>query len=62
MNIIPVNPNRVVPRHVKRTKCNLLFIDGHAETVDGSSIPPSFDLPTLSQAGYAWPRWRLDQP
>jgi len=62
MNLLSVNPYRVVPRHMNRTKCNVLFMDSHAESIPASALPPAFDLGTLGKAQYGFPRWRLDQP
>jgi prepilin-type processing-associated H-X9-DG protein len=62
MNLSGTNPNRLNARHDKRTKTNLLFSDGHAETVLNKAMPTAFDVTTLKLPQNAWPRWRLDAP
>ncbi|HET6250193.1 MAG TPA: type II secretion system protein [Tepidisphaeraceae bacterium] len=62
MNYMSVNANRLMPRHNRQTKMNVLFMDMHAESVDKSQIAPAFDLTTLSEPQYHWPKWRFDQP
>jgi prepilin-type N-terminal cleavage/methylation domain-containing protein/prepilin-type processing-associated H-X9-DG protein len=52
---------RVNARHRKLTQTNLLFVDGHAESVQTSTLAPDFSLKTLSQPQYQSPVWRLDQ-
>ncbi|SRR5258706_3551399 len=52
---------RVNARHNKRTITNCLMLDGHAESVRTKSIAPTFDLNTLNQLKYNYPKWRKDQ-
>jgi prepilin-type N-terminal cleavage/methylation domain-containing protein/prepilin-type processing-associated H-X9-DG protein len=71
-----VNANRVNARHNRLTATNLLFFDGHAETVPTERLPggigdagrtggPTTAAQTFAitnlQANYPWPRWRTDQ-
>ena len=60
MNLRGTNPNRISARHGKLTQTNILFADGHAATVITNSLPPLFDLNTLTQPQYRNMRWRLD--
>jgi prepilin-type N-terminal cleavage/methylation domain-containing protein/prepilin-type processing-associated H-X9-DG protein len=39
-----VNPNRVNARHNGFRKTNLLFFDGHAQTVDATTLPGAFPI------------------
>jgi len=52
---------RVNARHNKRTVTNVLMLDGHAESVRTKTIAPSFDLNTVNQPKYNYPKWRKDQ-
>jgi prepilin-type N-terminal cleavage/methylation domain-containing protein/prepilin-type processing-associated H-X9-DG protein len=54
-------PWRISPRHINRTRTNILFLDGHAESVARSQIPDTFSLPQ-DQWLSKWPRprWRND--
>lgn len=76
MNIQTQNANRLNARHNKRTATNILFFDGHAETVRTADLPggvgdagvgsssarSTFSLTTLHTPKYAsGPQWRLDQ-
>lgn len=67
MNLIDVTQQsqthqfRVNARHNKLTQSNLLFLDGHAESVRTDTLAPDFTLATLAQPQYHWPIWRLDQ-
>ena len=60
MNIHNVNPHRVNARHNNRTITNILFADGHAESVPSASLPPDFTRATLLKSQYRAYRWRLD--
>src|SRR6266850_1042900 len=51
---------RVNARHNKRTVTNVLMLDGHAESVRTKTIAPSFDLNTVNQPKYNYPKWRKD--
>lgn len=61
MNLIAINQHRVNARHSNLKLTNLLFVDGHAETVPNATFAPTFDLATLRLPQYRWPIWRLDQ-
>lgn len=70
------NANRINARHNRLTATNLLFFDGHAETVETARLPggigdagrpggptsagQTFAITNL-QANYPWPHWRTDQ-
>jgi prepilin-type processing-associated H-X9-DG protein len=58
MNIHNVNPHRVNARHNDRKVTNILFADGHAESVASASLPPDFTRTTLEK--HRTYRWRLD--
>ena len=60
MNIHSVNPHRVNARHNDRKTTNILFADGHAESVASASLPPDFTRATLLKSQYRAYRWRLD--
>jgi prepilin-type processing-associated H-X9-DG protein len=62
MNLRAVNPNRINARHNRHKATNLLFFDGHVETVPTASLPPDFTLTTLLKPMYSGTVWRLDQP
>lgn len=54
-------PWRISPRHMKKTRTNILFLDGHAESVARSEIPDTFSLPRDQWlARWPRPRWRND--
>lgn len=72
-----VNANRINARHMNMTMTNLLFFDGHAESVSTTSLP-SINPHTLGDAGrnadavtafsltnleanFPWPHWRTNQ-
>lgn len=66
-----VNANRINARHMRMTKTNLGFFDGHAESVDTAQLPggagdanqPDANT-TFSPANllkYPWPHWRTSQ-
>ena len=65
------SPNRINARHNNRTDTNLLFADGHAETIHtdtlfanprGSYTATSADSSLKNlQANVPWPHWRIDQ-
>jgi prepilin-type processing-associated H-X9-DG protein/prepilin-type N-terminal cleavage/methylation domain-containing protein len=76
-HLAAVNANRLNARHMGYTMTNMLFFDGHAETVQTSSLP-SINPGTLGNAGtgaqaptaftyanltanYPWPHWRVNQ-
>ena len=37
------------------------MLDGHAESIRTKSIAPTFDLNTVNQLKYNYPKWRKDQ-
>jgi len=59
--------NRISLRHGKKTVCNVMFADGHAEAVQAGDLPLGNTLAdselrgadTLSRVPF--PRWRMDQ-
>lgn len=59
--------NRISTRHGKKTICNVMFADGHAEAVQGGFLPNGNTLADseLRDKQYLvrtpYPRWRLDQ-
>jgi prepilin-type processing-associated H-X9-DG protein/prepilin-type N-terminal cleavage/methylation domain-containing protein len=66
------NAYRISARHSNGKKCNMLFADGHAETIDKDSLPdgmesPPAGIPTPDLKSVAkldkkrFPKWRLDQ-
>ena len=65
-----VNANRVTSRHMRKTKTNLAFFDGHASTIDTKDLPggiyaktSDFDIANL-KAKYRSPpnpMWLLNQ-
>jgi prepilin-type processing-associated H-X9-DG protein len=73
INLQTQNANRLNARHNKQRDTNILFFDGHAETlptkslpggdgnagVGGSAASATFALTNL--ANYKYPLWRLDQ-
>ena len=52
-------PGRINARHARATRCNILFADGHAESLHRADLPTSFSLSHLATKPAA--RWRLDQ-
>jgi prepilin-type processing-associated H-X9-DG protein/prepilin-type N-terminal cleavage/methylation domain-containing protein len=62
-----VNPNRLACRHNGRTRVNIAFFDGHAETILGSDLPGGFNpvKADMQHPGnldnYSHPIWLLDQ-
>jgi len=65
---IKTNPSRITARHSGRTKTNLAYFDGHAETVDAAGLPGGFTptpndytYQTLRIAEKQSPMWLLDQ-
>lgn len=62
MNLRAVNPDRINARHNRHKATNILFFDGHVETLPTASLPPDFTLAILAQPQYAGLVWRLDQP
>jgi prepilin-type N-terminal cleavage/methylation domain-containing protein/prepilin-type processing-associated H-X9-DG protein len=74
-NEMIVNANRINARHAKGTRTNILFFDGHAESVNSLDLPghtfgdagqsagPDGFIPCFALANLTGPlRWRLDQP
>jgi prepilin-type N-terminal cleavage/methylation domain-containing protein/prepilin-type processing-associated H-X9-DG protein len=72
LNIQTVNANRLNARHANKKMTNLLFADGHAESVHTKDLPggdqdanqpggasTTFGLANLRN--YPYPKWRLDQ-
>jgi prepilin-type N-terminal cleavage/methylation domain-containing protein/prepilin-type processing-associated H-X9-DG protein len=65
------NTNRISARHSKGKKTNFLFADGHAASVDTSSLPEGTDQsgdlggaygqPSVKLGDHPFPKWRLDQ-
>lgn len=59
--------NRISTRHAKKTVCNVLFADGHAEAVQAGDLPNGNTLADSELRGPEWlsrvpfPRWRIDQ-
>lgn len=53
------NRYRINARHGKGTQTNMLFYDGHAETLRTLDLPTAFDLTTLNK--YPNTRFRMDQ-
>jgi prepilin-type N-terminal cleavage/methylation domain-containing protein/prepilin-type processing-associated H-X9-DG protein len=59
--------NRISLRHGKKTICNVMFADGHAEAVQGGFLPDGNTLADSELRGaeflarVPYPRWRLDQ-
>jgi prepilin-type processing-associated H-X9-DG protein len=76
VNVNPLSyPDRINARHNRLTSTNLLFADGHGDTVDArrlfASNPGTYqvtdDVPSSAaslsnlQKNYPWPHWRTDQ-
>ncbi|HEV7298441.1 MAG TPA: DUF1559 domain-containing protein [Tepidisphaeraceae bacterium] len=63
-SLAPAAPFRVAGRHGRRqTLTNVLFFDGHAESVPRKNIPTNaadYSLANL-QAKFPYPKWRIDQ-
>jgi prepilin-type processing-associated H-X9-DG protein len=65
---VHTRPNRLNARHNKQTITNLLFFDGHAESVPTKSLPggdgvatsADFALSNLQLPKYNSIKWRLD--
>ena len=58
------NAYRINGRHSKGKVTNILFCDGHAESISRSNLPmqsTDFTLQTLGQAPYNVVKWRIDQ-
>jgi prepilin-type processing-associated H-X9-DG protein len=67
------NTNYISARHMKQTKTNFLFADGHCESIDTKSLPnggagnnggveATSDLRSVETlADHPYPKWRLDQ-
>jgi prepilin-type processing-associated H-X9-DG protein len=63
------NAYRISARHSNGRKCNMLFADGHAETIDKDSLPvgteggtPASELKSVAKLDkHRFPKWRLDQ-
>lgn len=67
-NDLNLNPNRINARHNDETATNLLFYDGHAETVPTANLAGGLGVATTSQytltylrQNNPWPHWRIDQ-
>lgn len=60
----PNGPFRINARHIKRTMTNILFFDGHADSVPRKSMPVTTaqfkDLNVLNRQ-FPYPKWRIDQ-
>ena len=58
---------RISARHNRRTATNILFADGHCQTLPEKSLPSDdsiFDSMNATALTQRWPfpRWRMDQP
>lgn len=53
-------PWNIAARHANRTRTNILFLDGHAQTYPRSQLPPEGINPNVLRASYTDPRWLLD--
>ena len=63
--------NRISARHARNKKTNVLFADGHAASVDATSLPTGtgtagdlggdFGSPSPNLGKVPFPKWRLDQ-
>jgi prepilin-type processing-associated H-X9-DG protein len=71
-NQMSVNANRVNARHLRRTMTNMLFFDGHAESITTSSLPggagdankpagPAVTFGAANLANFPFPKWRINQ-
>jgi prepilin-type N-terminal cleavage/methylation domain-containing protein/prepilin-type processing-associated H-X9-DG protein len=68
-NLMSTNANRINARHAKNTKSNILFYDGHVQTMDTASMPggmkaqtKDFNMSSLLSAKYIGaPLWRIEQ-
>jgi prepilin-type processing-associated H-X9-DG protein len=71
-NQMEVNANRVAARHLNHTITNVLFFDGHAESISTSSLPggagdannpggPTVTFGMTNLANYPFPKWRITQ-
>jgi len=63
LNIETLNSSRINARHGLGTQTNILFFDGHAETVLRKSMPTDHEqfATATSLAQWPFPKWRLDQ-
>jgi prepilin-type processing-associated H-X9-DG protein/prepilin-type N-terminal cleavage/methylation domain-containing protein len=75
VNAMGSNANRITLRHARRTLCNVLMFDGHAESVGWKDLPGktqgNANITGSSSGGFlpafllpnlpASPKWRLDQ-
>jgi prepilin-type processing-associated H-X9-DG protein/prepilin-type N-terminal cleavage/methylation domain-containing protein len=61
-----VNANRINARHGNKRFTNVVFFDGHVETLETTTknFPTSFKIASLGTPNglTSRPRWRLDQP
>ena len=61
------NAYKISARHGKNRKCNMLFADGHCETIDKDQLPigakmAGGDLNSVTKLeARQFPKWRLDQ-
>lgn len=67
---IPGHSARISARHMKQTKTNMCFLDGHVETLKRSTMPPAITDVNADYANwdigklrtiYRYPLWRIDQ-
>ncbi len=62
-----IDPNRISASHARGTITNILFADGHAQSVARALIPKTAAQfgtsagPGTLATTFPWPRWRLDQ-
>jgi prepilin-type processing-associated H-X9-DG protein len=63
MNIETLNPSRIHARHGNGKQTNILFFDGHAETLPRNIMPTQHEDFASAKTLAVWPRpkWRLDQ-
>jgi len=57
------NPNRIAASHLGQRYTNILFLDGHAESVARKLIPTTttqFSTISTLNTQFPWPRWRID--
>lgn len=63
---LPSHPYRLNARHTKATMTNLLFYDGHAESLRTSALPGFggnvTDYTLAGLANFPNQKWRMDQP
>jgi prepilin-type processing-associated H-X9-DG protein len=67
LRVLDHNVNRISARHNNKKMTNILFVDGHCESLPTKSLPqdnkelnPSNTVDRLS-AEHPHPKWRLDQ-